>query len=166
MESATVRLTGPLDSPENRDNALCPIAAAIDVVGAKSAFLLLREAFYGTSRFDDFAERAGISQPVAAARLRELVDDGLLAREPYQEPGQRTRMQYRLTEKGAEFFPVLAALMEWGHRWVRPAPLEFRHRDCGEAVHPELRCARGHQVAAGDLDLVVTETPNPVSTDS
>ena len=166
MESATVRLTGPLDSPENRDNAFCPIAGAIEVVGAKSAFLLLREAFYGTSRFDDFAERAGISQPVAAARLRELVDDGLLAREPYQEPGQRTRMQYRLTEKGTEFFPVLAALMEWGQRWVRPAPLEFRHRDCGEAVHTEPRCAGGHQVAAGDLDLVVIETPNPVSTDS
>ncbi len=92
------------------------------MVGAKSAFPL-REAFYGTTRFDDFAERAGISQPVAAARLRELVEDGLLAREPYQEPGQRTRMEYRLTEKGAEFFPVLAALMEWGTRWVRPTPL-------------------------------------------
>ena len=126
------------------------------MVGARSAFLLLREAFYGTSRFDDFAERAGISQPVAAARLRELVADGLLAREPYQEPGQRTRMEYRLTEKGAEFFPVLAALMEWGDRWVRPAPLEFRHRDCGAAVHSELRCAEGHQVSAGDLDLALT----------
>ena len=94
------------------------------MVGTRSAFLLLREAFYGTSRFDDFAGRVGISQPVAAARLRELVEDGLLAREPYQEPGQRTRMQYRLTEKGTEFFPVLAALMEWGNRWVWPAPLE------------------------------------------
>ena len=116
----------------------------------------LSQRSYGTSPFDDFAERAGISQPVAAARLRELVDDGLLAREPYQEPGQRTRMQYRLTEKGAEFFPVLAALMEWGHRWARPAPLEFRHRDCGEAVRAELRCAGGHQVTAGDLDLVLS----------
>lgn len=157
MVSATVRLTGPLGSRENFDNAACPIAGAIDVVGARSAFLLLREAFYGTSRFDDFAERVGISQPVAAARLRELVDDGLLAREPYQEPGQRTRMQYRLTEKGTEFFPVLAALMEWGSRWVRPAPLEFRHRDCGEPVHTELRCARDHHVAASDLDLVLTK---------
>jgi DNA-binding HxlR family transcriptional regulator len=161
MESATIRLTGPLDSREGWDNAHCPIEGAIDVVGARSAFLLLREAFYGTSRFDDFAERVGISQPVAAARLRELVEDGLLAREPYQEPGQRTRMQYRLTEKGTEFFPVLAALMEWGNRWVRPAPLEFRHRNCGEAVHAELRCAQGHQVTAGDLDLVLTESQGP-----
>ena len=157
MESETIRLTGPLESREGWDNARCPIAGAIDVVGARSAFLLLREAFYGTSRFDDFATRVGISQPVAAARLRDLVEDGLLAREPYQEPGQRTRMQYRLTEKGAEFFPVLAALMEWGTRWVRPAPLEFRHRDCGAAVRTELRCARGHQVAPGHLDLAITE---------
>ncbi|MGI8447263.1 MAG: winged helix-turn-helix transcriptional regulator [Streptosporangiaceae bacterium] len=157
MESATIRLTGPLDARENWDNSGCPIAGAIDVVGARSAFLLLREAFYGTSRFDDFAERAGISQPVAAARLRELVEDGLLAREPYREPGQRARMEYRLTEKGAEFFPVLAALMQWGDRWARPAPLEFRHRDCGAAVHSELRCAEGHQVSAGDLDLAITE---------
>jgi DNA-binding HxlR family transcriptional regulator len=166
MESAIVRLAGPLQSRENWDNARCPIAGAIDVVGARSAFLLLREAFYGTSRFDDFAGRVGISQPVAAARLRELVEDGLLAREPYREPGQRTRLEYRLTEKGREFFPVLAALMQWGNRWVRPAPLEFRHRGCGEPVHTELRCAQGHHVAAGDLDLVVTESQGEASTDS
>jgi DNA-binding MarR family transcriptional regulator len=108
----------------------------------------------------------GISQPVAAARLRELVEDGLLAREPYREPGQRTRLEYRLTEKGREFFPVLAALMQWGNRWVRPAPLEFRHRGCGEPVHTELRCAQSHHVAAGDLDLVVTESQGEASTDS
>jgi DNA-binding HxlR family transcriptional regulator len=161
MKSGTIRLTGPLASREGWDNAHCPIAGAIDVVGTRSAFLLLREAFYGTSRFDDFAERVGISQPVASARLRELVEDGLLAREPYQEPGQRTRMQYRLTEKGTEFFPVLAALMEWGNRWVRPAPLESRHRGCGEAVHAELRCAQGHQVAPGDIDLILTEIQEP-----
>jgi DNA-binding HxlR family transcriptional regulator len=166
MESAAVRLTGPLGTRENWDNARCPIAGAIDVIGARSAFLLLREACYGTSRFDDFAERVGISQPAAAARLRELVEDGLLAREPYQEPGQRTRMEYRLTQKGMEFFPVLAALMEWGDRWVRPAPLEFRHRGCGEPVHPELRCAQGHQVAAGGLDLALTEAPGAASTGS
>ena len=47
--------------------------------------------------------------------------------------------------------------MEWGNRWVRPAPLEFRHRGCGAAVHTELRCAHGHQPSAGDLDLVLTE---------
>ncbi len=76
------------------------MARALDVVSTRSAFLLLREAFYGTSRFDDFAERAGISEPVAAARLRELVAAGLLTREEYREPGQRSRLAYRLTEQG------------------------------------------------------------------
>jgi len=119
--------------------------------------LILREAFYGTERFDDFAERVGISEPVAATRLRELVDEGLLVREPYREPGQRTRMAYRLTEKGAELLPVLAALMQWGDRWLQPdgAPVQLRHADCGEVVQAELRCAAGHPAPLAELDLTV-----------
>ncbi|MGH2884257.1 MAG: winged helix-turn-helix transcriptional regulator, partial [Solirubrobacteraceae bacterium] len=82
------------------------MAKALQVLSTRSALLIMREAFYGTTRFDDFAERVGISQPVAAARLRELVDEGLLEREDYREPGQRTRQRYRLTEKGADLFPA------------------------------------------------------------
>ncbi len=155
MPSDTVRLTGPLEPRGAWTAEACPIARALDVVGTRSAFLLLREAFYGTARFDDFAERAGISEPVAAARLRELVAAGLLARERYREPGQRARQQYRLTEKGAGLFPVLAALMQWGDRWLAAdgGPVELRHRDCGEPVEVELRCTAGHRVATGDLEL-------------
>jgi DNA-binding HxlR family transcriptional regulator len=155
VSSSTIAMTGILDPRGGWKATTCPIAGAIDVVGARSAFLLLREAFYGTTRFDDFAERVGISQPVAAARLRELVADGLLVREPYRVQGQRTRMEYRLTDKGTEFFPVLAGLMQWGERWVRPSRVELRHRDCGEAVHAELRCEKGHQVPVAAIDLVV-----------
>jgi DNA-binding HxlR family transcriptional regulator len=154
MEKSTVRLTGPLDPREGWSASRCSIGRAMQVVGTRSAFLLLREAFYGTTRFDDFAERVGISQPVAAARLKELVDEGLLEREPYQQPGQRTRMQYRLTDKGAELFPALAALMQWGDRWLGPAGVELRHRDCGAEVHAELRCTEGHRLTVEDLDLV------------
>src|ERR1700679_1937172 len=131
----TVELAGPLEPRSGWTASSCSITKALEVVGTRSALLILREAFYGTTRFDDFAERVGISQPVAAARLRELVADGLLEREPYQVPGQRTRLEYRLTEKGTEFFPVLAALMEWGDRWLGPAGVELRHRHCGGAVH-------------------------------
>jgi DNA-binding HxlR family transcriptional regulator len=133
----------------------CTLAGALDVVTTRSAFLILREAFYGTTRFDDFAERVGISEPVTAARLRELVDDGLLEREDYREPGQRTRRSYRLTEKGAGLFPALAALMQWGDRWLDDdgGPVELRHRDCGEPVAVELRCAAGHPVTPDELDL-------------
>ena len=148
-----LQLAGQLNPRGNWTAAACPIARAMEVVGTRSAFLLLREAFYGTTRFDDFAERVGISQPVAAARLRELVADGLLAREPYREPGQRTRMQYRLTEKGAGLFPALAALMQWGDRWLGPAGVELRHRDCGAVAHSELRCAAGHELQVEDIEL-------------
>jgi DNA-binding HxlR family transcriptional regulator len=152
---ATLQMTGALEPRSAWRAERCPIAKALDVVSTRSAFLILREAFYGTTRFDDFAERARISEPVAAARLRELVEDGLLEREDYREPGQRTRQRYRLTEKGADLFPVLAALMQWGSRWLdeRGGPVELRHRDCGELVGVELRCASGHTVGPGELDL-------------
>ena len=132
------------------------MARALDVVSSRSALLILREAFYGTTRFDEFAERVGISEPVAAARLRELVADGLLEREPYREPGQRTRMGYRLTGKGAELLPALVALMQWGDRWLAPdgAPVVLRHSGCDEPVRAELRCAAGHQAPADELELV------------
>jgi DNA-binding HxlR family transcriptional regulator len=150
-------MTGPLE-PRDAWTAgdRCPIASSLDVVSTRSAFLILREAFYGTTRFDDFAERAGISEPVAAARLRELVDAGLLEREDYRDPGQRTRQRYKLTDKGADLFPALAALMQWGSRWLdeRGGPVELRHTGCGEPVEVELRCAAGHRVEPGELDLV------------
>jgi DNA-binding HxlR family transcriptional regulator len=153
---ATPRLTGALEPRGRWQAQACSLARAIDVVSTRSAFLLIREAFYGTTRFDDFAERAGVSEPVAAARLRELVDAGLLTREQYREPGQRSRLAYRLTEKGAGLFPALAALMQWGDRWLSEdgGPIEARHRDCGEPVEVELRCAAGHRTSPGELDLV------------
>jgi len=155
MDTA-IRLTGTLDPRGSWTADRCTIARALDVVSTRSAFLILREAFYGTTRFDDFAERVGISEPVAAARLRELVDEGLLEREDYRDPGQRTRQRYKLTEKGADLFPALAALMQWGNRWIdeRGGPVGLRHSDCGQPVEVELRCAAGHRVEPGELDLV------------
>src|SRR3712207_161036 len=125
-----LQLTGRLAPRESWTADRCTLARSLDVISTRSAFLILREAFYGTSRFDDFAVRVGISEPAAAARLRELVDEGLLVREDYREPGQRTRQQYRLTEKGADLFPALAALMQWGDRWLddQRGPLELRHQ--------------------------------------
>ena len=155
--TATVRLTGVLEPRGSWSADRCTIARTLDVITSRSAFLILREAFYGTTRFDDFAERVGISESVAAARLRELVDDGLLEREDYREPGQRTRQRYLLTDKGTDLFPALAALMQWGNRWIdeRGGPVELRHRDCGEPVAVELRCAAGHDVVPGEIDLAV-----------
>jgi DNA-binding HxlR family transcriptional regulator len=152
----TLRLTGALEPREAWNADRCTIAKALEVVPTRSAFLILREAFYGTSRFDDFAHRVGLSEPATAARLRELVDKGLLEREDYREPGQRTRQRYRLTAMGIDLVPTLIALMQWGDRWLdeRGGPLALRHRDCGEPVSVELRCAAGHRVQPRELDLV------------
>ena len=154
MEHA-LRMTGPLEPRGAWTAERCSIGRALELIPTRSAFLILREAFYGTTRFDDFAQRVGISEPATAARLRELVESGLLQREDYREPGQRTRQRYRLTEKGAGLFPVLVALMRWGDRWIddRGGPVELRHRDCGETVEVELRCAAGHDVTPDELDL-------------
>lgn len=148
-------LSGALDPREGWSADTCTIAKALDVVSTRSAFLILREAFYGTTRFDDFAERVGISEPVAANRLRELVEQGLLEREDYRDPGQRTRQRYRLTEKGADLFPALVALMQWGNRWLDDdgGPVELRHRGCGRPVGVELRCAGDHRVGVDELEL-------------
>jgi DNA-binding HxlR family transcriptional regulator len=153
--STTLRLTGSLEPRSGWTAERCTIAKALELLSTRSALLIMREAFYGTTRFDDFAERVGISEPVAAARLRELVEQGLLEREDYREPGQRTRQQYRLTPMGADLFPVLVALMEWGDRWLddRGGPIELFHRDCGEPVTVSLQCAAGHDVQSGEIDV-------------
>jgi DNA-binding HxlR family transcriptional regulator len=150
-----LRLTDSLEPRGGWKADRCTIAKALEVVPTRSAFLILREAFYGTTRFDDFASRVGISEPVTATRLRELVDNALLERDDYRDPGQRTRQRYRLTEKGADLFPALMALMQWGDRWLddRGGPVELRHRDCGEHVSVEVRCAAGHSVGPDEVDL-------------
>lgn len=142
------------------DEPLCSVARALDVVGTRSALLLLREAFYGTRRFDDFARRVGVTEQVAATRLKELVADGLLERVPYREPGQRTRHEYRLTPKGRDLYPVLVALLQWGDAHApAPAgtPVELVHTGCGAPVGVRVRCAAGHDLAPRD----VTVLPGP-----
>jgi len=134
----------------------CSIARAFGIVGTRSALVVMREAFFGTRRFDDFVRRAGIGEAAAAARLRELTADGLLERVPYREPGQRTRHEYQPTAKGRALFPVIAALREWGDAWAAdedgPA-LTSIHRDCGAPVHVELRCDKGHDVPLGEMEI-------------
>ncbi len=152
--SGAIRLTGELEPRDSWQATRCSLAKAAEVVHTRSALLVLREAFYGATRFEEFTERTGLSEPVAAARLRELVEAGLLRREPYREPGTRTRHGYALTEMGADFRPALVALMQWGDRWLQSdgGPIELRHDGCGEPVSAQLRCAHGHPV--DDLSAV------------
>ncbi|HTI19753.1 MAG TPA: helix-turn-helix domain-containing protein [Kutzneria sp.] len=133
----------------------CSLALAMDVIGTKSAFLLLREAFYGTARFDDFVRRVGITEAVAAGRLKELVEAGILAKQPYREPGQRTRSEYVLTEKGEALFPALLALIQWGDEYLQPdgGPIEFVAEETDTVVRVDVRTDQGDRVGLDSLRL-------------
>src|ERR1700674_1291485 len=120
----------------------CPIERTVEVVGTKSALLILREAYYGTTGFEDFCGRGGITKGAAAARRNELVGAGLLTRRPYREPGQRTRDEYVLTPAGTAFMPVVWAMFEWGQRHLPGRNrLRLTHLDCGADASVEIRCA-------------------------
>jgi DNA-binding HxlR family transcriptional regulator len=143
------------------DPANCAIGAAVGIIGERPTFLVLREVFNGVRRFDDMQRRTGMPRQVLSQRLGRLVDEGLLRKMPYQESGQRSRDEYRLTDKGLDLYPVLVSLLQWGDRYaVGPAgpPVELRHRDCGEPVHVQLACAAGHVL---DSAREVTPVPGP-----
>ena len=143
------------------DDTNCTIAAAVRLIGDKWTFLVLREAFNGVRRFDDMRRRTQAPRQVLSDRLAKLVVEGLLRRVPYQEHGQRARLEYRLTEKGLDLYPVLIALMEWGDRYENSGEgpqVLLTHRDCGAPVGLRLTCADGHQLeSARD----VTPLPGP-----
>ena len=143
------------------DTANCNIAAALEVVGEKWTFLVLREAFNGIRRFDDMQRRTGAPRQVLSSRLSRLVAEGILRKVPYQESGQRSRHEYRLTEKGIELYPVIAALLAWGDKYAAapggPA-VELTHRDCGAPVFLQLACSDGHVLGSA---RDVTPVPGP-----
>ena len=157
-------LKGALADRDAWSAANCTMAAALDVVGRRASMLLLREAFYGAHRFDEFVRRAQVSERITAARLKELVDEGLLERRPYHVAGQRSREDYHLTPKGEELLPVLLALMQWGNRWTRPdgGRIAMTHGDCGSPIVVDVRCEDGHVVTAEGIEASVRrQDPTP-----
>jgi DNA-binding HxlR family transcriptional regulator len=119
----------------------CSIARSLAVLGDRWTLLIVRDAFLGTRRFEDFQASLGATRHVLSARLRKLVDAGILRREPYQE--RPLRHEYRLTDKGLDLHPVLVALVGWGDRWQTDEhgpPFTYIHRPCGQQITPLLTC--------------------------
>ncbi|SOJ53820.1 putative HTH-type transcriptional regulator [Mycobacterium simulans] len=132
----------------------CAIERTMAVVGTKSAMLIMREAYYGPTRFDDFARRVGITKAATSARLAALVDIGLLRRQPYREPGQRGRDEYVLTDAGIAFMPVVWAMFQWGQRHLPGRDrLRLTHLGCGADAEVQMRCAEGHLVPPDELGM-------------
>jgi DNA-binding HxlR family transcriptional regulator len=137
----------------------CTIGRAMTILGERWTVVVLREVFSGVRRFDDMRERTGIPRQVLTNRLATLVDQGILRRVPYQEPGARFRDEYRLTPKGFDLYPVLVAVREWGDRYLADPegpPLATVHRECGAPVRIQLRCDAGH-----DLESPREVVPRP-----
>ena len=134
----------------------CSLAHALEVVGDWWSPLILRDLYLGLARFDDLVDDLGISRNLLAARLKDLVEGGVVERVRYQDHPPRD--SYQLTEAGHELVPVLLALTAWGDRWATPEggpPVQFRHRECGHRFTPTVSCS-----ACGRP--VTTETIDPV----
>ena len=131
----------------------CSIARTLEVVGEWWTLLILRDAFRGVTRFDDFQQHLGIARNVLTARLNTLVEHQVLERRRYQEHPERH--EYRLTERGLDLFPVIASLLRWGDRWAADAegpPVVLVHETCGHDAKPVLTCSHcGAEVTARDI---------------
>jgi DNA-binding HxlR family transcriptional regulator len=138
-------------------NERCAIAATLEVVGDPWTLLILRDAFQGVKRFEQWQERLGVARNVLAARLKSLVANGVLEPRRYSE--RPPRQEYVLTPKGRALSPVLLTMAEWGDQHVYglgKGPVHFVHKTCGCDFHPKLACeACGEIVDGRDLSRVV-----------
>jgi DNA-binding HxlR family transcriptional regulator len=116
----------------------CSVGRAMDVLGERWTFLILREAFYGVRRFTDMQRSLGIARNILSARLHTLVSSGILERRRYQEEPER--FEYRLTEAGRGLYPAIIAIMRWGDEHLSDAPPVELHHSCGELADPVLVC--------------------------
>lgn len=124
----------------------CSIARALSVVGDRWTMLIMRNAFMGIRRFDDFQINLGVTRHLLSDRLKRLVEEDILKKVPYQDRQQR--FEYRLTEKGRELYPVILSLVKWGDKWMDQglgAPLNYIHQSCGKQFVPLLVCSECHE---------------------
>ncbi|HEX9856188.1 MAG TPA: helix-turn-helix domain-containing protein [Acidimicrobiia bacterium] len=122
------------------DHLDCSVANTVDVIGDRWSLLIVRDAFFGVRRFDDFQKDLGIARNILADRLQGLVDKDILTTKQYQD--NPTRHEYVLTDKGRDLFDVLMALWRFGDRWEPATAARVAiHDDCGHETHMIAACA-------------------------
>lgn len=133
----------------------CALPAALEVVGERWSFLILRGAFNGLAHFEEFQSTLGIARNILSNRLARMVEHDILQREP--DPADRRKVAYRLTEKGRALLPVLIALRQWGERWISGVPSNpvLVDRQSRRPVAPiSVRAADGRPLTLSELEWV------------
>ncbi|MFI1467073.1 winged helix-turn-helix transcriptional regulator [Streptomyces wuyuanensis] len=149
--------TGRQWSGVTSDEPACSIERSLQILGERWSLLVLREVFAGKHRFAEIQSSLGIASNLLSARLKLLVESGVLSTQTYREPGSRPRQSYHLTQAGRELRVVLAALQQWGDRHhPRPSgPSAFRRtRSTGQPVHVGFLDDDGREVPASDVAML------------
>ena len=135
------------------------VGRALSLLGERWTMLILREAFFGVRRYGQLARNLKIPRPTLSARLRTLVDAGLLERVQYEHDPDR--YEYRLTDAGRDLFPAIVTLMRWGDAHLagpEGPPIVLRHNSCGHIADPRLTCQHCRQ----EIDVHdITPEPGP-----
>lgn len=139
------------------------VTRALTLVGERWSLLILREAFFGVHRYGEFVRNLSIPRPTLSARLKTLVDAGVLERVPYATEPERH--EYRLTQAGRDLFPAVVTLMRWGDEYLAGPdgpPILLRHKDCGEIADTYVACRH----CGGDITVdKITPEPGPAFRD-
>lgn len=140
----------------------CSIARSLEVIGERWSLLIVRNAFYGARRFDDFAQDLGIARNVLTDRLNGLVEHGVFERRQYED--RPPRFEYRLTEKGRDLLPIILAMVRWGNRWESGGepPVLITHTPCGNVTEAVPSCSHcGEELRWRDLSSGPTSVRVP-----
>ena len=139
--------------PEKFDPLRRSVGHILDIIGEGWSILIIREAFLGTRRFEEFQSRLGIARNILTARLKKLCANQILDRVPVKEGAKRH--EYVLTRKGKDMMPLLVALTQWGDRWVFGVdnePVIFRDRENGQPIAPvKVFSSRGEALRPRDI---------------
>ncbi|MFF0559715.1 winged helix-turn-helix transcriptional regulator [Streptomyces sp. NPDC020472] len=135
----------------------CSAGRVLDLLSTRTVFMVVRECFYGTTRFEDFVTRIGTSAPSVSRALKQLEAAGVVERTPYQEPGKRARDEYRLTGAGEDLLPVFLSLIRWGDTYLQDGrpPLAFVEAGSGRPLSVRVTADPAPDPSSDDIEVRV-----------
>ncbi|GAJ83812.1 putative HxlR family transcriptional regulator [Nocardia brasiliensis NBRC 14402] len=133
----------------------CSAERVLRLLSTRTVFLVIRECFYGTTRFEDFVSRIDTSAPAVSRALKQLEGAGIVARVPYREPGKRIHDEYRLTASGEDMLPVFLSLVQWGDKYLQDGrpPLTFVDAETGRPLRVRITTEPVPEPSSDDIEI-------------